>query len=96
VVVDFKTRFERAKTRYLERVQKSPGKESSSLQVEDGAVVGEAKLEDEEDIASLDLDQEENENHSPTSLKKTSGQTLDEMDPLNEPLPTLSIDLKDY
>ena len=56
MVVDFKTRFERAKTRYLEKVQRSPGKETALKEDDDGTVVGEARIEDEEDIESVNLD----------------------------------------
>jgi hypothetical protein len=85
----------------LERVQRSPGKETN---VEDGAVVGEASLEDEEDIISVDLekaDADEGGLSPMTATKKPSGQTISNdyfntIDPFNEPLPELSIDLKDY
>jgi hypothetical protein len=85
----------------LERVQRSPGKETN---VEDGTVVGEASLEDEEDIVSVDLEQVDagEGGMSPmTATKKPSGQTISNenfntIDLFNEPLPELSIDLKDY
>jgi hypothetical protein len=74
VVVDFKTRFERAKTRYLEKVQRSPGKETAHRENEDGTVVGEARIEEEEDIESVDLDNlEEGHKNSPMTAKKSSG-----------------------
>ena len=82
-------------------MQRSPGKETN---VEDGTVVGEASLEDEEDIVSVDLEQVDagEGGMSPmTATKKPSGQAISNdnfntIDPFNEPLPELSIDLKDY
>jgi len=51
VVVDFKTRFERAKTRYLEKVHSSPGGKDAQIdEMHDGTVVGEANADEEEDI----------------------------------------------
>ena len=74
MVVDFKARFERAKTRYLQRVQRSPGKETAQNDDDNGTVVGEARIEDEDDIESVDLDnQEEREKNSPMTAKKSCG-----------------------